>query len=182
MTPAPVSMKCLAARPERGAIRPSTSHSISNRIQHHNIISKINARCIQHTSTLRHSNSNARINSSLALSRNDSLLSTVDIIPGSESRAARGCLGSFHKLLHQQWGKRLADGCHGWRSHGVCVCFRLGAFCERGGGEGGRLTGFSFGFGWWSCLFGHGTVNVEVKERGRSKGSKVSKVSSKIAV
>lgn len=108
-----------------------------------------------HTSSLRHSNSNTSVNHGLALSRDNSLLGAVHIVPRSESRAPRRGASGSNELLDQQRGHVLLDrgDSGGISSHGG----DLSALGEWRGREGGRLVGGSIGR--WRGLFGHGKRN-----------------------
>lgn len=56
------------------------------------------------TRPLRHSNSNARINQCLPLSRDDGLLGAVHVVSGREGRAAGRGAARGSKLLHLEGG------------------------------------------------------------------------------
>jgi len=127
----------------------------------------------RHTSSLGHCNRNAGVNHSLPLGGNDCLLRTVQIVPRSESRTPGGGLRRAHQLLDEQRRQRLLDRGHGRGgrdSHGV----GLGAFRERGGGEGGGFASSSRnGVGGRGGLFGHGqkkNENSNWAERKERKG------------
>lgn len=115
----------------------------------------------EHTATLRHSNSKARINQCLPLRRNHSLLRTVEVVSRRESRAPCRCLRGFGELLDEEGWEGCGDGGDGGVRH-VLVDVGFCSFGERRGGLRGRFVvwyggcvGLRGGSGRGSSLLGH---------------------------